>query len=431
MPTPRLPQPGKDEGTWGAILNEFLLVSHSSDGTFKDEGIVAAKANDVDVVHKTGIETIVGQKTFAAAPIVPSPSSSLQAANRAYVELATQDKVNTADLATVATSGSYADLSNKPSLVDDATVVHLAGTQTITGAKDFTGGLKASGVAVVVTSDARLTNTRTPSDDTVSTDKVQDDSITEPKIAIANEPSDGDFLKWDGTSFIWQSEAARASYTKADVGLENVDNTSDINKPISTSVQTALDAKVNIAGLAEVAATNSYTSLFNKPTIPTAGVTGSTYAAGNDGRITGALQKSILTTKGDVLVATGSSAVNRLGVGSDGQVLVADGSQAEGIKWASLPASGGVARSIISVSSDLTAAAAAHTDYVYIATSALTITLPTAVGNTNSYTIKNTSSDQVNVVATLAQTMDGVSQITIDSARAYVLYSDNVNWIIT
>ncbi len=32
---------------------------------------------------------------------------------------------------------------------------------------------------------------------------------------------------------------------KADVGLSNVDNTSDINKPISNSVQTALDEKVN------------------------------------------------------------------------------------------------------------------------------------------------------------------------------------------
>jgi len=32
-------------------------------------------------------------------------------------------------------------------------------------------------------------------------------------------------------------------YTKSDVGLGNVDNTSDVNKPISTATQTALDAK--------------------------------------------------------------------------------------------------------------------------------------------------------------------------------------------
>lgn len=31
----RLPKPGKDSGDWGAILNEFLLVSHTDDGNLK------------------------------------------------------------------------------------------------------------------------------------------------------------------------------------------------------------------------------------------------------------------------------------------------------------------------------------------------------------------------------------------------------------
>lgn len=35
--------------------------------------------------------------------------------------------------------------------------------------------------------------------------------------------------------------------TKSDVGLSNVDNTSDLNKPISTATQTALDLKLNIS----------------------------------------------------------------------------------------------------------------------------------------------------------------------------------------
>ena len=37
--------------------------------------------------------------------------------------------------------------------------------------------------------------------------------------------------------------AQSGDYTKSDVGLANVDNTSDANKPISTATQTALDAK--------------------------------------------------------------------------------------------------------------------------------------------------------------------------------------------
>src|SRR5262249_36182950 len=32
---PRLPTPGGDDNTWGDILNEFLEVSHNTDGTLK------------------------------------------------------------------------------------------------------------------------------------------------------------------------------------------------------------------------------------------------------------------------------------------------------------------------------------------------------------------------------------------------------------
>ena len=48
-----------------------------------------------------------------------------------------------------------------------------------------------------------------------------------------------------------QSVAGRTGnvvLTKTDVGLANVDNTSDLNKPISTATQTALNLKANIAG---------------------------------------------------------------------------------------------------------------------------------------------------------------------------------------
>lgn len=41
---------------------------------------------------------------------------------------------------------------------------------------------------------------------------------------------------------------AAATVTKLSLGLDNVDNTSDANKPISTATQTALDAKLALAG---------------------------------------------------------------------------------------------------------------------------------------------------------------------------------------
>jgi len=56
---------------------------------------------------------------------------------------------------------------------------------------------------------------------------------------------------------------------KADIGLGNVDNTSDANKPISSATQSALNLKADTASLATVATTGSYTDLTNKPSIPT------------------------------------------------------------------------------------------------------------------------------------------------------------------
>lgn len=57
--------------------------------------------------------------------------------------------------------------------------------------------------------------------------------------------------------------------TKSTVGLGNVDNTSDSSKPVSTAMQTALDLKANTGSLSAVATSGSYTALVDKPSIPT------------------------------------------------------------------------------------------------------------------------------------------------------------------
>lgn len=52
---------------------------------------------------------------------------------------------------------------------------------------------------------------------------------------------------------------------KGDVGLSNVDNTSDINKPISTATQNALNLKVDTSSLSPVATSGDYNDLSNQP----------------------------------------------------------------------------------------------------------------------------------------------------------------------
>ncbi len=59
-------------------------------------------------------------------------------------------------------------------------------------------------------------------------------------IIGGTEIQDGETIrvKIDGSG--WESH--KFATTKADVGLSNVDNTSDANKPISTATQSAIDA---------------------------------------------------------------------------------------------------------------------------------------------------------------------------------------------
>jgi hypothetical protein len=95
------------------------------------------------------------------------------------------------------------------------------------------------------------------------------------------------------TGQYYRGDKSFQTLDKTAVGLANVDNTSDSNKPVSTATTTALNLKVD---------------------------------------------KSTATTKGDILAATAASTITRVGVGTDGQILTADATSAPGLKWAT-PAS--------------------------------------------------------------------------------------------
>jgi len=60
---------------------------------------------------------------------------------------------------------------------------------------------------------------------------------------LITSKTDNDGLIYESSSGLWKNK----QITKAMVGLANVDNTSDLNKPISTATQTALNLKENTA----------------------------------------------------------------------------------------------------------------------------------------------------------------------------------------
>ena len=49
--------------------------------------------------------------------------------------------------------------------------------------------------------------------------------------------------------------------------------------------------------------------------------------------VEGGIQPTIVTTKGDIIVATGNASLVRQGVGADGTVLTANSAQADGVEW--------------------------------------------------------------------------------------------------
>jgi hypothetical protein len=85
-----------------------------------------------------------------------------------------------------------------------------------------------------------------------------------------------------------------------------------------------------------------------------------------------AINPSIVTTKGDILAATGSGTIVRQGVGTDGQYLQADSTQADGIKWATVSAVPESATATVA-----TAQTTATTTYTDLATAGPAVTITT------------------------------------------------------
>lgn len=142
----------------------------------------------------------------------------------------------------------------------------------------------------------------------------------------------------------------------------------------------------------------------------------------------GKLNLSTVTTKGDILAATASATIARLGVGSNGQVLTADSAEASGLKWAAV-AGGSSAVDTISTSATISTS----NDFILVNTSggAVTLTLPTAVGNTGKiFTFKLIDATNVLTIdGDGAETVEGAATRTVThSNKTYSIISDGTNW---
>lgn len=178
----------------------------------------------------------------ANIPFTPTGNIAATSIQTAIAELDT-DKAAISSLATVATSGVYSDLTGKPDLSLKADLVSgkVPTTQlpdTLLGQMTFKGTID-------------LSTTQPPTAAVGNNGWYYVVSVA--GTSGGTTYTIGDQIVSNGTAWTKIGKSANITsvngftgivvLTKSDIGLANADNTSDVNKPISTAQQAALDLK--------------------------------------------------------------------------------------------------------------------------------------------------------------------------------------------
>lgn len=295
--------------------------------------------------------------TFGRNQLTYADSSAAKTALslvKADVGLANVD--NTSDLSKPISTATQTALDGKQPLDSDLTAIAALTTTTFGRARLTDADASAAKSALSLTkADVGLGNVDNTSDANKPVSTAQQTALD------AKQPLDSDLTAIAalttttfGRARLTDADAAAAKtalvLTKADVGLANVDNTSDANKPVSTAQQTALDGKQPLDGdltaLAALTGTNTiyYRSAANTWTAVTIGTnltfTGGTLSATGGGggsvawgAITGTLSdqtdlQAALNAKANVSgqVFTGAiSATNLSGTNTGDQTITLTG----------------------------------------------------------------------------------------------------------
>jgi hypothetical protein len=208
---------------------------------------------------------------------------------------------------------------------------------------------------------------------------------------------------------------------------ENVTNLTDTTKALFIEASKF----GSVAGLGSLS-TTSLQQAYNNSTVPLI-VTDSVLDGFSVRNGTGSADNITPIYKGQNTAGTNTFQVNADGAttalsfikagGTSGQYLMADGSTSTG--------AGGSAKSINSVSTNTAAGSTSSTDYFYFGSGTINITLPTAVGNTNNYTIKNVGTGVITIDTTSSQAIDGSLTAPINvQYLSLTIISDGANWNI-
>ena len=308
--------------------------SATTAGTHADTSTSAATAalghmNSANGYATAAAESLLDASNAASASADSAAASATSAGNAATsatnaqtsADAAAQSAADAADTvssgvpnATTTAKGAIILAGDLAGTYDAPTVPGLASKADLVGGKIPTAQIPAIALVatkVVASSAARLALTPTdvqPGDRAVQTGNpgrgtyylVADDPSQESSWVLGVAPTDA-VTSVNGYTGI-------VVLGKADVGLGNVDNTADAAKPVSAAQQAALDGKANTTHQHSGADIASGTIPYARLPVGTAA---STVAAGNDSRISSAVQTSRTVSTSGGLTGGGDLSANR------------------------------------------------------------------------------------------------------------------------
>jgi hypothetical protein len=175
----------------------------------------------------------------------------------------TNEEIISLELNSIIFSGNYNDLSNLPNLITNHSQLNLDDGTNPHGTTKNDVGL--SNVPNLDTTNA-VNNEHTHGNKSIL-DNITEAFTTTLKNAYDNAVN---CIRNNGNKILTHIDLTSGNphnVTKNDVGLSEVDNTSDLDKPISNDTQNALDLKANDSDISTVGKSNDYEDLDNKPTL--------------------------------------------------------------------------------------------------------------------------------------------------------------------
>ncbi len=316
----------------------------------------------------------------SAATSASTMGASVTAAATSAASAATSATAAATSAASAATSASAASTSETNAATSASSALTSANSASTSAASAATSATASASSATAAATSASSASTSASSALTSANSAAAsydqfDDRYLGAKSSFPTLDNDGNTLAvgaiffytvdnnmyaWSGTTWVVFTSASAITAIVAGDGLDGGGSGGSVTLDVDSTVlrTTIFAAKGDLIGasandtpvIVTAAATNGYvltvdsaaTSGLAWSAPSTADITGVTAGTGISGggtsgdvTITNSMATE-LTTKGDIIVATGSGTFVRQGVGTNGQVLTANSAQAGGVEWTTI-----------------------------------------------------------------------------------------------